>query len=177
MNHYLLLLAAAVIGVQQPVGPADGQLEITCDSARLAAVEFFRGSWLVRSYEPARTPNPLRTGVATVSAIAGRCAFQEQLRLDNGFEEVRILAFDHRSSTWQLVIVDSEHGNIVSMRGHLAQDGLEFISTHQRTDRLLVDRVYIRRTDTGWVWRTETALGYGAPWRLIQEITYTQNPR
>lgn len=176
MSHQLLLLAAMLAGAQPDAGPADDQRETACDSARLAAVGFLRGSWLVRSHEPGRAPHPERTGIATVSPVAGRCAFQEKLRLDDGFEEVRILAFDHRTSAWQLVVVDSDHGNVVVMHGHSSRDGLEFISTHQRPDRVLVDRVQIRRTATGWVWRTETASGYGAPWRLIQEITYVPGP-
>jgi len=71
--------------------------------------------------------------------------------------------------------VDSEHGNVVVMEGHSVADGLEFISTHQRSDRLLVDRVSMRRTESGWLLRTETASAYGAPWRLLQEITYTRS--
>jgi hypothetical protein len=41
--------------------------------------------------------------------------------------------------------VDSEHGNLVVMVGHTVPNGLEFISTHQRADRLLVDRVSLLR--------------------------------
>jgi hypothetical protein len=68
--------------------------------------------------------------------------------------------------------VDSEHGNLVVMVGHTVPNGLEFISTHQRADRLLVDRVSLLRAFSGWIQRTETAAGYGEPWRLLQEISY-----
>ena len=95
----------------------------------------------MRSNEPAGKSTRELTGVATVTAIAGGCAFQVDLRFGDDYEEVRILAFDDRSSAWQLVVVDSEHGNIVVMRGH-----------------------------------SGIASGYGTPWRLLQEVTYTRSP-
>lgn len=143
-----------------------------CDSVRLAQADFLRGRWLVRSREPARSPARERVGESTVARIAGQCAFQETLRMGDDYEEIRLLAFDERGGRWQLAIVDSEHGNLVVMVGHNVPDGLEFISTHQRADRLLVDRVSLHRTESGWVQRTETAAGYGEPWRLLQEISY-----
>jgi hypothetical protein len=111
-----------------------------------------------------------------VTAIAGGCALRQELRLDDDYEETRILAFDERGRAWQLAIVDSEHGNIVFMQGHAVEDGLDFVSTHQRPNALLIDRVAIRRTSTGWLMRAETASGYGAPWRVVQELTYTRAP-
>lgn len=168
------LFLGLVIGSVAP-GPRDTETPVAaCDTTRVAPVAFLRGDWHVRSDEPARTPPRQRHGTATVTIIAGGCALHEALRLADGYEETRLLAFDERSGGWQLAIVDSDHGNIVSMRGHAVEDGLDFISTHQRPSGLLIDRVAIRGTATGWLMRTETARGYGAPWRVLQEIHYTR---
>lgn len=166
------LLALIVAGI--PPLQMQGLPAVACDSTALAGVAFLRGSWHVRSHEPARTPPRERTGVARVSVIAGGCALREDLRLGDDYEETRILAFDEREGAWQLAIVDSEHGNIISLQGHAVEDGLDFVSTHQRPDGLLIDRVAIRRTSTGWLVRIESAGGYGAPWRALQEIVYTR---
>jgi hypothetical protein len=147
---------------------------VACDSTRLAAVASMRGTWHVRSVDSGATPPLERTGTANVAVIAGGCALRQDLQLGSDYHETRILAFDERGGAWQLVIVDSDHGNIVSLRGHEVTNGLDFISTHQRADRLLIDRVSIRSTPSGWLMRTETASGYGAPWRLLQEITYSR---
>ena len=173
MIAYILL---ALLAVQ--VSPAVLELAqpaIACDSTRLAAVEFLRGRWQVRSREPSRSPPRERTGTAVVTAIAGRCALQENLTLGESYEETRLLAFDERSGTWQLAVVDGEHGNLVVMTGHAVEKGLEFISTHQRSNTVLVDRVSLTRTSDGWIMQTETASGYGAPWRLLQELAYTRD--
>lgn len=172
----LTLLLAWVTAGGLPLVQVEEPPALACDSTALAAVAFLRGSWQVRSQEPARTPPRERSGTAHVSEIAGGCAFREELRLGEDYEETRILAFDEREGAWQLVIVDSEHGNIISLRGHAVENGLDFISTHQRPDGLLVDRVAIRRTATGWLLRIETAAGYGTPWRVLQELTYTRQP-
>lgn len=149
---------------------------VACDSTRLAALASFKGDWRVRSVEPELAPQRERTGTATISAIAGGCALREDLQLSDEYHEMRILAFDDRGGAWQLMVIDSEHGNMVLMHGHQVADGLEFISTQQRPDRLLIDRVSFRRVPTGWRSRIETAAGYGAPWRLLREITYTRVP-
>ena len=101
---------------------------------------------------------------------------REDLHLGSDYQETRVLAFDERGGAWQLMVVDSEHGNIVLLRGHEVANGLDFFSTHQRADRLLIDRLSFRRIATGWRSRVETASGYGAPWRLLQEITYSRDP-
>lgn len=144
-----------------------------CDAARFAEVEFLVGEWIVHSVEPG-TPPRERSGVATLSPILGGCAFQEVLHLDDGYQELRILAFDESAGTWQLGLVDNGHGNILLLRGHRVRDGLEFITTHQRSSALLIDRVSIRRMEGGWLMRIESADGYSEPWRLIQELRYTR---
>lgn len=177
LKHLTLALFAGVsIAASSRLAGGPNGSVASCDPTRLADVAFLVGRWQVQSDEPAVPTPRQRTGTATVQAIAGGCALQENLRLDDGFEEVRILAFDERDGTWQFALVDSEHGNLVTLTGHATQNGLEFISTHQRPDRLLVDRVLLQREPTGWGMRVETAPGYGAAWRLLQESTYTKQP-
>lgn len=162
--------ALLVTGALWP-GVGDPPPAAQCDPARLAEVDFLRGEWMVESVEPG-TPPRERSGVAIVSRIAAGCALQERLRLDDGYEAVRILAFDDRSETWQLALVDAAHGNIVFLTGHRVETGLEFITTHQRSSALLVDRVSVLRAEAGWSMRIESARGYGEPWRLLHEIRY-----
>ncbi len=148
----------------------------SCNETRLTPITSFEGRWQVQSREPNRTPARVRAGTATVTNVAGGCALEERLQFHDGYEEVRIWAFDEGEDKWQLALVDSEHGNLVVMSGHADTEGVEFITTHQRRDRLLVDRVSLRRTEAGWHMQIETALCYGAPWRLLQAITYTPEP-
>lgn len=145
---------------------------LACDTTQLASVEFLRGDWTVRVINP-NDPTGRHRGVSTVSTIADGCALQEELRLENGYEEVRILGFDEGAGVWQLSIVDSGHGNLMLLNGHETEDGLEFITTHQRSSALLVDRISITEAEWGWVFRVESAPGYGEDWRLLQEIRYT----
>ena len=170
-----LLVASLFLGTGSIAEGGNDQVA-ACDSTRLAALASLQGTWRVRSLEPARTPPRDRTGTATVTVIAGGCALREDLLLGSDYQETRILALDERAGAWQLMVIDSEHGNIVLLQGHEVANGLDFITTHQRADRLLIDRVSLRRIATGWRSRIETAAGYGAPWRLLQETTYTRDP-
>jgi hypothetical protein len=170
---FALLVAFLIPGTGALVERANAPV-VACDSTRLAGVAFLQGEWRVRSLEPGRTPPRERTGSATISRIAGGSALHEDLYLGSDYQETRILAFDERGGAWQLMVIDSHHGHIVLLRGHEVANGFDFISTHQRADRLLIDRVSFRRIATGWQSRIETAPGYGEPWRLLQETTYTR---
>lgn len=171
---WVAFLVSLLVGIGGSTpGPADAETVIACDTAQLAEVEFLEGTWTVEVIEP-DDPTGVRRGVSTVSPILGGCALQETLRLEDRYEEVRIVGFDGRGATWQLAIVDSGHGNLLLLTGHQVEGGLEFITMHQRSTSLLVDRVSITRTEGGWVYRVESAPGYGEDWRLLQEIRYTQ---
>lgn len=171
---WLAFLVSFLVGIGAfAPGFVDAEGVMACDTAQLADVEFLEGTWTVEVIEP-DDPTGIRRGVSTVSPILNGCALHETLRLEDRYEEVRILGFDGRAATWQLAIVDSGHGNLLLLTGHQVEDGLEFITMHQRSSSLLVDRVSITRTEAGWVYRVESAPGYGEDWRLLQEFRYTQ---
>ncbi len=141
-----------------------------CDRNQLKSLDFMVGEWNILVKDSSRA----RKGTSRVSFVAGNCAIRETLKIGDDYEEVRLLAYDQIGGKWQLSIVDSEHGNIVSMTGHFNGDVLEFITTHQRRDRVLFDRVTIRKTSPGWTMIIDTSGGYGKEWRRIQETEYTR---
>ncbi|MDX1748437.1 MAG: hypothetical protein R3324_21080, partial [Halobacteriales archaeon] len=142
-------------------------------SERLDRLSFMKGRWSVSATEP--TGPAGRSGTATVTPIVAGCALQEQLRFADGHEATRIVSFDEPSGTWQLAVVDSGHGNLLLLEGHETETGLEFITTHQRANTLLVDRVTLARTDSGWASIIETATRYGGEWRLLERRHYTSS--
>lgn len=164
MGWSLLWMAcgASLVSAAQQEGP--------CDDDRWAATAFLVGTWTVEAIEPGAGT---RRGWSTVSRIAGGCALQEHLRLEYAYEEVRVVAFDERAERWQISIVDSDHGNVLLLEGHETGNGLEFITTHQRRSSLLVDRVSITDTESGWIYRVEAAPGYGEDWATLLELRYT----
>lgn len=82
-------------------------------------------------------------------------------------------ALDGLSALQQLAVVDSDHGNVLLLDGHQTGSRLEFIGAHQRATAVLVDRISMADTGTGWVYRIETAPGYGEDWRERLELRYT----
>ena len=169
----LLLLPVKSVSLSTaPPGPVPSPVS-PCDAAHLADLRFMVGSWAVEVFEPG-DPAGVRHGVSTVSPILDGCALQETLRLTDGYEEVRILAFDGRAAVWQMATADTGHGNLLLLTGHRDGDGLRFITTHPRATALLVDRVSMTRTGNGWTYLVEAAAGYGQPWEVVLQVRYTR---
>lgn len=107
-----LTYALACMGPGAAPAVEASESSLACDSTRLAGVEFLRGDWTVRVINP-DDPTGVPRGASTVSTIADGCALQEVLRLEDGYEEIRTVAFDEGAGVWQLAIVDSGHGNLM----------------------------------------------------------------
>lgn len=106
----------------------------------------------------------------------GDCALMESLTVEGRagpHRELRLLTYDRRAEAWTLALVDSGHGNLVTMIGREVEHGLEFTSTHMRRGRLLIDRIRLTRLDEDELeYRIETSSDGGAAWTTLAESRY-----
>lgn len=163
--------APGPVALAQDAGPP-------CRVAELEAAAFLIGEWTVTERERASSePGGWRerTGTSVWERRVGGCAFVEWISHGVAYREMRVLAYDGRAGEWTLAIVDSNHGNLVTMVGRQVPDGLEFTSAQTRRGRLLLDRLVYRaasaeRLDV----RTETSSDAGESWTTIVETRYAR---
>lgn len=175
-----LLLLLAGSATAQELRPSHEDAP-PCLQPELERVAFLEGDWDVVSrqrvdftadrWEEARAQ-------ATWTPILGGCVLQERWSGVLGgapLEWIQLLAYDHREDTWELVMIDSVHGNVLRSEGHFDEDRLVFHVTHMRQGRLLIDRTTIAALATDRVdWKLETSLDGGRTWVTHWTMRYSR---
>lgn len=170
-----LAVILTLVGTAAP-GPAAQPSEPGCREARseLDRAAFLTGDWQVEVRERSGGgPDDWseRTGRSVVRWDVERCVLVEELTLDGEarrYSELRVLAYDRRSGEWDLAIVDSEHGNILTMTGRSVARGLVFTSAQVRRGRALLDRVRLERAGAEEMeFRGESSFDAGATWETM----------
>ncbi len=177
-----LAIVALVCCVPRPT-PAQDQAP-PCRHPELGHAAFLEGEWQVRVRErvgPGDDDWRERQGTSIWRWRVDRCVMMEELSLQGGpraYSEARLLAYDGRAEEWDLAIVDSEHGNLVTMTGRAVAEGLEFTSAQSRRGRILLDRVRLRRvTDNELEYRVEASFDAGATWTTLVAARYVRGRR
>lgn len=152
-----------------------------CMHPELERIAFLEGDWEVVSrqrvdftadrWEEARAR-------ATWTPILGGCVLQERWSgtLDGAsLEWIQLVAYDHREDTWEQVMIDSAHGNVLKAEGHFDEDRLVFHVPHMRQGRLLIDRTTIEALSADRVdWKLETSLDGGRTWVTHWTMQYSR---
>lgn len=175
-----LLLLLAGSATAQELRPSHEDAP-PCLHPELERVDFLEGDWDVVSrrrvdftadrWEEAKAQ-------ATWTPILGGCVLQERWSGVLGgapLEWIQLLAYDHREDTWELVMIDSAHGNVLRSEGHFDEDRLVFHVPHMRQGRLLIDRTTIEALGTDRVdWKLETSLDGGRTWVTHWTMRYSR---
>lgn len=88
---------------------------------------------------------------------------------------IQLLAYDYREETWEQVMIDWAHGNVITAEGHFEESRLLFNVPHLRSGKLLIDRTTIEATSADRVeWTMETSLDGGRTWAVFWTLHYSR---
>ncbi len=161
----------ALLGLSLVGGEAGAQLaDPPCRRPELEQASFLLGRWRVVDETAGRV------GRSEWSPEAASCVLLERLAFGDStapVRELRLLAFDHRNAVWDLASADTDHGNLVTIRGRATPGGLVFEHSEMRLGRLLLDRITVQREgDDAFTWTIESSRDAGVTWATVVRRRY-----
>ncbi|MCX2679805.1 DUF1579 family protein [Galbibacter sp. EGI 63066] len=152
-----------------------------CLQAEHKTLGYLEGNWFVESKQRVDfTGNQWEesVGKSIWTPIIGGCVFQEEWSgtIDGKeLEWIQILSFDNREEKWELAMVDSAHGNLITSEGHREENKLVFYSPQMRKGKLLIDKTTFEKIDDNhFLWFLETSLDGGQSWLKFWEMKYSK---
>lgn len=175
----LLLFFAGSVGAQDLQPTPD--YTPPCLRSELDQIAFLEGNWDVVSRQRVNFAEDRwdeSRAHATWTPILAGCAFQEHWSgIVDGqpLQWIQILAYDHREETWQQVMIDWAHGNLIMAEGHYDEGKLTFTVPHMRRGKLLIDRTTIEAASADRVeWTMETSQDGGQTWITFWTLRYSR---
>lgn len=178
----VLILSSALSLLISQASQVDSRKEnpSTCRVPELRAAQFLIGEWQTVVVEPTDKAADWveKQGHSSWATLADGCVFLERrnswLR-GKQVEEIRLLAYDRRNEKWGLAVVDSEHGNLITVDGRATETGFVFTTRVTRRGRLLIDRETVARTSDGsFSWKTETSIDLGTTWHTLNVTRFVK---
>lgn len=175
----LLFLFVGSVGAQNLEPTSD--YTPPCLGPELEQIAFLEGNWDVVSRQRVNLTEDRweeSRGQATWTPILAGCALQEHWSgiIDGQpLQWIQLLAYDHREGTWQQVMIDWAHGNVITAEGHYDEGSLIFTVPHMRKGKLLIDRTTIEAASADRVeWTMETSLDGGRTWVTFWRLHYSR---